>query len=63
MKMLLDIIYHKLPRLHKCLMKNKYYFRYRHILWNYGSYKAYIKHLEWETDWMKKHYKYDSTTL
>ena len=50
----MKIIYKRLPRLHKRLMKNKLYFKYMHIVWNYGGLRAMIKSYEEKLIWYSK---------
>ena len=52
----MDFIYNHLKSLHSLLMKNKHYFWYRHIKWNYGGIIKYIKSIERDKKWYSDRY-------
>lgn len=55
MKKIMDFIYRWIPFLHKLLMKNKTYFRLRHIMWNYGGLINAVDSLEEKIAWYHYH--------
>ena len=45
------------PRLHSLLMKNRYYYKYMHLVWDHCGLRGYINSLETSNSFYKKNYR------